>query len=57
MIKVQSCTFFNRLYKTTSIFPVSKDIKIIFHEKKYISVPSLIFAMFVPGGGAFDRLI
>ena len=56
MIKVH-CTFFNRLYKTTSIFLVSKDIKIIFHENKYISVPSLIFAMFIPGGGAFDRLI
>ena len=56
MIKVH-CTFFDRLYRTTSIFLVSKDIKIMFHENKYISVPSLTFAMFVPGGGAFDRLI
>ena len=35
MIKVH-CTFFNRLYNTTSIFLVSKDIKIIFFMKTNI---------------------
>ena len=49
MIKVH-CTFFNRLYKTTSIFLVSKDIKIIFSWKQIYFCSIAHFCHVCPGG-------